>query len=112
MTRRLHTLLGGAGHAIAVSLVLASPAVSQACAVCMSGRDDENRTAFIAMTAFMTTMPFLLIGGIVFWLWRRAKAMALEEAAAESQNTAAGPIPHASPTETRRARPSPIRAEG
>lgn len=61
--------------------VVFGPGIAQACAVCTAGREDENANAFIAMTALMTVMPFLVVGGIVFWLVRKARQMAAEEAA-------------------------------
>ena len=59
---------------IALAIVL-SPQLASACSVCMTGKDDETRLAFIAMTAFLTFLPMGLIGGFVWWLRRRALAM-------------------------------------
>ena len=64
---------------VAFAVVL-SPQLARACAVCMSGKTDETRAAFIAMTAFMTFLPMILIGGFVWWLLRRAAAMRSIEA--------------------------------
>ena len=51
---------------LSVGLVLlAVPRVSEACAVCMGGREDESRLAFILTTAFLTFLPLLMIGGAV-----------------------------------------------
>ncbi|MFP8879760.1 MAG: hypothetical protein AAEJ52_11355 [Myxococcota bacterium] len=57
------------------------PGLARACAVCFSGRSDETREAFIATTAFMTFLPILLIGGVVWWFRRRVLAMRAEERA-------------------------------
>jgi hypothetical protein len=56
-----------AGVAIAVWL---APQLSDACAVCFSARD-ENRQAFTITTAFLTALPLLMVGSLVFWLRRR-----------------------------------------
>jgi len=44
------------------------PGISAACSVCMTGRDDETRLAFVLMTAFMTVMPFVLAGWVFYWI--------------------------------------------
>jgi len=62
--------------AVLVASALAfAPRIAQACAVCFSGRSDETRVAFIATTAFLTLLPMVLIGGVVWWLRRRAIAI-------------------------------------
>ena len=58
---------------------MGSPQIAWACAVCTSGREDENRLAFIVTTAFLTFLPLVLVGSIVGWL--RARARQLEAAA-------------------------------
>jgi hypothetical protein len=63
------------------------PRIAAACAVCMAGREDENRIAFELMTAFMTIMPFLLIAG-VFW-WLRGRLRDLEARHEEARKTGA-----------------------
>ena len=64
-------------------LLVAAPRLAWACSVCTAGRDDESRTAFILMTAFMTFLPLVLIGGILWWLRRRFRELAAAERAAE-----------------------------
>ena len=59
---------------VAAAVVL-SPRVALACSVCSAGRDDETRAAFIATTGFMTLLPLVLIGGLVWWLRRRAREL-------------------------------------
>jgi len=69
--------------AVAV-LVVWSPGISQACSVCSTGREDENRLAFILTTAFLTFLPLSMIGGFVWYLRRRYLQLELElEAEAE-----------------------------
>jgi cbb3-type cytochrome oxidase subunit 3 len=61
---------------LAATLALAalwSPRIVWACSVCSAGRDEANRVAFIATTAFLTFLPLLMIGGVVWWLFRRAR---------------------------------------
>jgi cbb3-type cytochrome oxidase subunit 3 len=69
-------------EALVTALVaLASPAAAAACSVCMSGRDDDVQAAFAIASAFLTLVPLLMVGGVVFWLRRRARRIAAEEAA-------------------------------
>ena len=65
-TRALHALL-----ALGVGL---APSLAQACAVCMGGREDDTRLAFLISTGFMSVLPLAVIGGLVWWLVRRARA--------------------------------------
>jgi hypothetical protein len=77
-------------HWLSAAIALAilwSPRITWACSVCSAGRDEANRVAFIATTAFMTFLPLLLIGGVVWWLCRRARRHA--DAAPHPQRTPA-----------------------
>lgn len=67
MTHRLASLIALA--------ILWSPQFASACSVCMTGKTDETRVAFIVTTAFLTFLPLGMIGGFVWWLRRRAFAM-------------------------------------
>lgn len=60
---------------------LAAPGAALACAMCVSGRDDDVQAAFAIGSAFLSVLPLLLIGGGVLWLRRRARRIAAEEAA-------------------------------
>ena len=53
--------------------VVWSPRIGWACSVCTAGRDEANRVAFIATTAFLTILPLLMIGGVVWWLSKRVR---------------------------------------
>lgn len=69
---------------IAVCLVLAAPRIAEACAVCSAGREDQTRTAFIIGTAFMTALPMVLVGGMVWWVRKKTlEAQELEAPARE-----------------------------
>ncbi len=61
-------------------LVLFTPGVSEACAVCFSG-SDENRVAFLVTTGLLSFMPPLIVGETVTWLWRRARRLERERRA-------------------------------
>lgn len=60
----------------AAALIVTSPALAEACAVCGAARSEASRDAFIATTVFMTLLPLLAIGGVVLWLRRRARRLA------------------------------------
>ena len=66
--------------AIAIPIVLGSPRIGWACAVCSAGREDENRLAFLLTTIFLTVLPPVIVGGVVWWLRGRVRQM---EAAAK-----------------------------
>lgn len=76
-------------HAWAIALTLllvASPRISEACAVCSNGTEDENRLAFILTTAFLTMLPFALVAGVIWWLKSRfAEQERLHEQARRAQ---------------------------
>ena len=65
--------------AAAVALALLAPRAAQACAVCLSSRDDGTQLGFLIGTLIMTPLPFLVVGSLIFYLWRRARAVAAEE---------------------------------
>ncbi|MFT5441449.1 MAG: ABC-type arginine transport system permease subunit [Myxococcota bacterium] len=71
------TKLRHALHAafLAVCATLITPTLSFACAVCMTGREDDTRIAFELMTGFMTLIPFVLVGGVFYWLRGRLRAL-------------------------------------
>ena len=74
-----------------ISLVLALlPGVASACAVCFTGKEDDTRIAFGLMTAFMTVMPFVICGGVLWWLRGRLKEIeAMHERAREADTAIA-----------------------
>jgi hypothetical protein len=57
-------------------LVLAVPASLGACAVCGLTGTRDNGLAYLAMTVVMSGLPLAMIGGVVFWVYRRTKAQA------------------------------------
>ena len=64
------------------ALVAVLPRAAEACAVCLSGREDDNQRAFLAGTILLSTLPVALIGGIAWYVRRRAREIAEREAAA------------------------------
>jgi hypothetical protein len=70
-----------------VTLALLAPRAAEACAVCLSGRDDDTQRAFLLGTLLLTSLPFVLIGGIGWFVWRRLRR---SEAEAELIRTASG----------------------
>jgi hypothetical protein len=63
-------------------LILLSPSVAQACAVCFSGRSDEQREAFLITTGFLTFLPLILLGFAAWAFIRRVRRVEAENAAA------------------------------
>jgi len=57
------------------------PGMATACSVCTAGKDEENQLAFLLSTIFMSLLPLIVIGTIVFVLWRRIRKLEQEEAA-------------------------------
>jgi hypothetical protein len=67
--------------AIAVALVVLAPLDALACDSCLAAQDSNVQAAFVSATAFMTLLPLSLVGGLFFWLRRRARRLDAEEAA-------------------------------
>jgi hypothetical protein len=59
-------------------LILVSPSVAEACAVCFSGRSDEQREAFLITTGFLTFLPLILLGLAVLAFIRRVRRIEAE----------------------------------
>ena len=83
---------------LAIWVGLQTPRVAEACAVCSAGRDEENAAAFLISTIFMSLLPLIAIGSIVFLLWRRIQKCESEkearlEAGADLATPAASPRP-------------------
>jgi hypothetical protein len=63
---------------VAAVLMIAAPAALHACAVCFDAKE-ANRAAFLATTVFMSLLPLGLAAGLVLWLRRRARTLAVQE---------------------------------
>lgn len=59
---------------LASILVLAAADPAFACAVCFDA-NDESRGAFLGTTIFLSLFPLGMVGGIIFWLWRRSREL-------------------------------------
>ncbi len=73
--------------ALLASLLAALPRAAEACSVCVTSDSEGTRAAFIATTVFLSLLPIGIIGGVVFFLRRRVKA--LERQATELGSVAA-----------------------
>jgi len=79
--------------AFASAAVIQAPNVARACAVCTSGREDENNAAFLISTIFLSVLPLAALGTLVFVLWRRIRK--LEAEGGRDAGAGAGPRPPA-----------------
>lgn len=64
-----------------LALVALAPLDAAACPSCLAAQDKGVQIAYMVATVFMSVLPLALIGGLAFWLRRRARQLALEEAA-------------------------------
>ena len=71
--------------AIALAL-LVLPELAAACSVCTTG-SSESAGTFLAMTIFMTTLPFAAVGTVIFFLRRRFRQMEAEREARAAEAT-------------------------
>lgn len=62
------------------------PALALACPVCFNARE-ETRKAFFWTMVLLTVLPLGLIGGTLWWLWRRVKAGAALTSASDPSHT-------------------------
>jgi hypothetical protein len=78
MKRAMMRPLSGVLTAALAWLILQLPTVAQACSVCTAGRDEENAAAFLLSTIFMSLLPLIAIGTLVYVLWRRFQKLEAE----------------------------------
>ncbi|MBC2605146.1 hypothetical protein [Pelagicoccus albus] len=45
-------------------------ATAQACSVCVVS-NDESRAAYYATTAFLSFLPLMMIGGVVYYIFKK-----------------------------------------
>lgn len=57
---------------VLVTALLLSPQWAEACAVCFSAKEG-TRTAFLVTTVALSLLPLAGIGGVIYWLRKKAK---------------------------------------
>jgi len=72
--RRAATRMARGRAAVSLAIALLAPRVSEACAVCVSARDDGTQLGYMLGTLILTPLPFVVIGSIIFFLWRRTRS--------------------------------------
>ncbi len=70
------TAVRTAWMAAACAIVVSLPAAARACAVCTSKDDAAFNVAMLKGTALLSLLPLALIGGLVWYLRRRAREIA------------------------------------
>ena len=63
-----------AAWALVAAAVASAADLAYACPSCASPLE-ENRQAFVDTTIFLTVLPLTMIGGLIWWLRRRAREM-------------------------------------
>lgn len=61
--------------------LVAAPRLAEACAVCSPNAADPSGSAFARASLFLSLLPLFMLGGIGWWIWRRARQIAADEAA-------------------------------
>jgi len=51
-----------------VALIVAMPALAEACPVCNSAKNEASRIAFLVTTAFLSFLPLGLVAGVLYWI--------------------------------------------
>jgi hypothetical protein len=75
--------------AAASALLAAAPRAAEACAVCAPGQGGQGN--FLLGTVLLSTLPLAMVGGLVWYLRRRARAQEREQAARVAPAAALGP---------------------
>jgi membrane protein DedA with SNARE-associated domain len=75
------------------SVLVWTPSLSTACSVCSAGRDEENQLAVLLSTIFMSLLPLITIGTVLYVIWRRYQRF---EAQSQPTAPAAATTPEAS----------------
>ena len=69
---------------LAVLAAIVLPELASACPMCVAGQGGNQR-AFAIGSIFLSVTPPLAVGGMVWYIRRRARAIAAEEAAREAE---------------------------
>jgi hypothetical protein len=76
--RRAGSRIASAAAIVWLWMLVEAPGIAQACSVCTAGRDEENQTAFLLSTIFMSLLPLMSLGTLVWVLWRRIRKLEAE----------------------------------
>lgn len=71
------------------TVLVALPALAEACAVCGAGTAERNRAAFFATTVLLSLLPLALLGAGLLWL-RRQRVRRTGAGAARDAGSVAG----------------------
>ena len=88
--RQLGRRLMGLASVLFAWMVIHAPSVAEACSVCTAGREDENAAAFLISTIFMSLLPLIALGTLLFVLWRRIQKIEAETQASRSPDEVIG----------------------
>ncbi len=66
---KFKTKIGIRGAAVCSAALLLA-ASSEACSVCVVGKD-EARAAYYATTAILSFLPLVMIGGVIYYIFKR-----------------------------------------
>jgi hypothetical protein len=87
-TRRAAERLSVSAAALVVGLLMSG--VAHACPMCFNG-NNSNQSAFLYGSLFLMIVPVTAIGSLLYWAWRRSKALEAPRPpappAADSQRT-------------------------
>lgn len=67
------------------ALVVCSPGLAWACAVCGGGANDQTQVGFLAGSLLLSILPLALIGGIALWIRGRARRITAQQTAGRIQ---------------------------
>ena len=67
------------------ALVVCSPGLARACAVCGGGANDQTQVGFLAGSLLLSILPLALIGGLALWIRGRARRITAQLAAGRIQ---------------------------
>ena len=70
---RIDAAFRAARAALLVALLPLLPRAAEACAVCMSGREDDTGRALLKGTLLLSILPLAMLGGILLYLRRRSE---------------------------------------
>ena len=77
-------------QAIMVMGLVAVANTALACPVCFSAKNKENQIAYLVTTGFLTFLPLMFAGGVIFWVRRRAQQASEDANPGEGQLVALG----------------------